>query len=166
MNTHSLDLEAGSSQYTYIADGSQTGLDITGDFTFEYWVKWESIPTAGNIMFIFCKDNSPGSKGYQQYLANDGGTYKLKSYLYQDNTTYDQIDFTITAPTLDIWYHYAVTCDISNGASTELELFINGVSQGNGSVINDGSITSIQNSTGDFYIGAAGTTGATGILYL
>jgi hypothetical protein len=39
MNTHSLDLELSSSQYAYITDANQTGLDITGDFTIEAWIK-------------------------------------------------------------------------------------------------------------------------------
>ena len=46
-NTHSTDLESGSSQYWSITDASQTGLDITGDFSIEGWVKLESL----NISF-------------------------------------------------------------------------------------------------------------------
>ena len=43
-NTHSIDLESGSSQYLSIADVSQTGLDITGDMTIACAVRVESLP--------------------------------------------------------------------------------------------------------------------------
>ena len=41
-NTHSLDLELGSSQYAYIDNGDQSGLGVTGDFTIEAWVRIET----------------------------------------------------------------------------------------------------------------------------
>lgn len=37
-NTHALTLVAASSQYAYISDASQTGLDLSTDFTFEMWL--------------------------------------------------------------------------------------------------------------------------------
>jgi len=43
----SIDLERSSSQYLSITDASQTGLDFTGDFTIEGWVKLESSLTTG-----------------------------------------------------------------------------------------------------------------------
>ena len=51
-NTYSLDLELTSSQYAYIADGDQTGLDITGDFTYEMWIKLEQLPSTAGASFL------------------------------------------------------------------------------------------------------------------
>ena len=40
-NSHSLNLEAGSSQYAW--KNEPTGLDLTGDLTVELWVKPETL---------------------------------------------------------------------------------------------------------------------------
>jgi hypothetical protein len=49
----SLDLERSSSQYAYITDGSQSGLDITGDLSISLWAKFESaLGTNQNYTFI------------------------------------------------------------------------------------------------------------------
>lgn len=49
-NTYSLVLNSGSSQYAYINDASQTGLDLSGDFTFEAYVNPESAPGSYTII--------------------------------------------------------------------------------------------------------------------
>ena len=152
-NTHSLDLEASSSQYAYIEDASQTGLDLSGDFTIEAWVNWESLPSSGIINFIAQKGTITDI-AYHFRLYNNAGTYRLDAVVSNNGTNYDLVICNITTPTTGTWYHYAITCDISNAASTEFEFFIDGVSQGNGTVSVDGSVTGINNNGRRFYIGA------------
>src|SRR3990170_2884133 len=55
LNTASLDLESGSSQYATAADSAS--LSITGDITLETWRKPETLPTAGNEMVLISKWN-------------------------------------------------------------------------------------------------------------
>lgn len=59
LNTHWLDLEAGSSQYASCADTAS--LSITGDIAIEATIKPESLPTVGNSMVIASKWNTNGN---------------------------------------------------------------------------------------------------------
>lgn len=152
-NTHSLDLEASSSQCAYIEDASQTGLDLSDDFTIEAWVNWESLPSSGNIHFI-AEKGTVSDISYHFRLYNNAGTYRLEAVVSNNGTNYDYVYCNITTPTTGTWYHYAVTCDISNAVATEFEFFVDGVSQGNGTVSVDGSVTSLNNNGRRFYIGA------------
>ena len=113
MQTYSLDLEKGSSQYAYITDVSQTGLDVTGDFTIEAWIKLESQPTGditGGAFTIASKWSYSGIafRSYSlSYISATG--YKLKLQIYTGSTT---ITFTSTdfgELPLDEWIHIAVT---------------------------------------------------------
>ena len=56
LNTHSLDLESGSSQYATAADSAS--LSITGDISLECYRKFESLPTVGNSMVFMSKWNA------------------------------------------------------------------------------------------------------------
>ena len=77
-NTHSLDLEASSSQYATAADSAT--LSITSDMSIEADVKWESLPTVGNSMTIVSKwDGLSDERSYRFDIAGvsakfgDGG---------------------------------------------------------------------------------------------
>lgn len=162
-NSHSLDLELASSQYSEIVDASQTGLDITGDWTIEAWIKVESLPSGGNQAGIAYKSNSgDGNRSYGISLFDDSGTNKLLTFISADGTLQDQIRFTWT-PSLATWYHVAVTCDVSAAASAQFEFFLgdestNPTSQGNGSVILDNGAASVFSGSADFNIGAINNT--------
>lgn len=162
-NTHSLDLEASSSQYANITDGSQTGLDIAGDHTVECWVNFESLPASGDSMYLISKSNSgDNNRSYAYYLNNNGGTLNIRAEISDDGTNRDMISWNWT-PSTSTWYYLAITCDVSNAAATEFELFrgdqsTSPASQGNGSVVSDDSATSIFNGTANFNIGAVNNT--------
>lgn len=158
-NTHSLDLESGSSQYASITDASQTGLDLTGDFTLEAWVNFESTPSSGNLMTIISKSlNTGNQRGYEFHLFNDSGTLKYQVNIDQDGdgVTRDVVRWTNT-PSTGTWYHLALTCDISAATATTFELFIDSASQGNGTAVTSGNCASIYNNTTAFIVGAYGT---------
>lgn len=149
-NTYSLDLEASSNQYGSISDGSQTGLDLSGDFTFESWLKAESEPS-GDFYGIISKYNTTGNqRAYQIRYRDDGGTksfyLSVSSAGTSGSTSSAGVEYDLDTGT---WYHAAVTFDASAG---EMELFINSVSQGTAS----GLETSIFNSTATFLLGFNG----------
>lgn len=152
-NTHSVDLDAGSSQYAYITDANQTGLDLSGDFTIEAWVKVESAPASGNDMGLFTKyNNAVGERAYQFFYTNDTGTLKINITVRDTNdSTTDAISWTYTLP-LGVWTHIAVVADIG----TNYTLYVNGISQGTSA----SSVSTIQNSPAAAYLGALQSSGS------
>jgi hypothetical protein len=58
LNTHSIDLESGSSQYAARADTAS--LSITSDLAIEGYFKFESLPTVGNSMTLVSKWDESG----------------------------------------------------------------------------------------------------------
>ena len=155
--THSLDLEASSSQHVEIADASQTGLDLAGDWTIEFWIKPESQPAGGNQMGLVAKSNSgDNNRSYVVSLLEDT-TQKILASISDDGTNQDQVRFSNDVGT-GTWVHIAITCDVSNAVATEFELFVNTVSAGNGSVALDDTAGAVFNGTADFNIGALNNT--------
>jgi len=155
-NTHSLDLEASSSQYASIADASQTGLDITGDISGEAWVKLEQLPsTLGASMQIFSKDDTSGSRSYTFYIdTND----KLV-FLYFDSSSNLTRSISNSAVVVggDVgnWVHVSFTADVS---AQDIKMYKNGSTVAD---TNDFSAaSSIRNGTDDFRIGARNVTGS------
>ena len=152
-NTHSIDLELSSSQYLSIADGSQTGLDITGDISFEAWVKVEQLPsTAGSAFNLIAKDDVSSSRAYSLFIDSDD---KLKVYYFQNNSTFTSIfsdAAIVVSGDVGSWVHIATTVDVS--AQTAV-MYKNSSSVG--STPQTTNATSIQNSTAVFTIGANGS---------
>ena len=145
-NTKSIDLESGSSQYLSISDGSQTGLDLSTDFTIMFWLKPETV--TGST--IFNKYES-GVGGYLVEIGGGGASLKL---LYSPDGT-NKTELTISPPTVDVWAHYAIAVDVSTPASTVF--YKNGTSQSVTQVKT--AATSLSGSGANFHIGAtqAGT---------
>jgi len=124
MQTHSLDLESGSSQYASIADASQTGLDPSGDFTLEAWIKLESLPASSGYYFIACKGGIS--------IAESDSTWQYG--LWYDNDTARRLVFgvrqsgvgkyAVATVTLDVgvWYHVAGTFQ----GNTAVKIWLNG----------------------------------------
>lgn len=153
-NSHSLDLESGSSQRASIADASQTGLDLSGDHSVAFWTNFESTPASGDQMMWLSKWNAgTGDRSYQYGMFNDGGTLKVQATLSPDGANGETVRWAWT-PSTSTQYHIAVTCDISQAVASQWELFINGASQGNGSVISDQTAGAIYNGAADFSIGS------------
>lgn len=142
--THSLDLEASSSQYASIADASQTGLDITGDISFEAWVKLESL---GNKVYILSKDDYvSGERGYGFYIDTSN---RPSAYFANASDQFTEVR-TGTALTTGVWYHLAVSIDVSAGDSGFI-FYLNGFVLSNTTISNNA--TSIGNNSADFRVG-------------
>lgn len=120
--THSLDLESGSSQYASISDASQTGLDITGDITLEAWFKAETLPSNAQMRLVSKYLSTGSQRGYSLFLEDVSGTLSLK-FDYSDNgTTVYGTPATVSLST-GTWYHVAATLDASTGT---VKLYLNG----------------------------------------
>lgn len=154
--TYSANFVAASSQYLSIADASQTGLDITGDLTFEAWIKVASQPSSGNTFTLGSKYTISGNqRSYQFNYYNNAGTYQLGMNNSTDGTSPNSASSYVTIGQLTIgqWYHIAVIFTASSGG---IEAVLNGVSQGT----NTGLKTSTYNGTSPFALGARADGGA------
>jgi hypothetical protein len=130
-NTHSIDLERSSSQYLSQADAG----DISGNATFEMWVKLESAPASGESMSLFkCVDrgNSVNASFGANYL-NEAGTLKLQFYRDRAGVAYSRIIVAQTL-TIGVWYHIAMTYD-----GTTLRGYVNAREVVNGAMSGTGS---------------------------
>lgn len=147
--THSLDLESSSSQYASISDASQTGLDITGDFTIEGWIKIESSPASNTFYAIFNKGDATGTDGgYGFEYGNASGTLRLRAYWYNAPSNFSRVYKDITLNT-GTWYH--VACTVNVGTASGSTIYVNGL---NYSVtVEASSATSINNNSKDAQIG-------------
>lgn len=109
-NSHSIDLEAGSSQYLNIADNAS--LSITGDMTVEAWIKTESTAefaltkwtTSGNQRSWEFKVSSAGTFGVILSSAGSGLTQDAGSQAFSDGD----------------WHHWTFAYDASAG---EIEVY-------------------------------------------
>lgn len=153
VNTHAMDLESTNFEEATITDASQTGLDLTTDFTFELWVKPESLvtnsfigkfTTAGNQrQYWFVMYDAGAGSEHIQLNVSEGGNDVNCGLDWASGTDY-------TAIGTGSWVHMAVVFDADNGTNCAAELFRNGVSQSTKTGI---KITDIHNGTGDFSIG-------------
>lgn len=147
-NTHTIDLERGSSQYLSCADSAS--LSITGDMTLELWVYLESAPSSGEIYEILNKYEETGNQqSYGLYYQNNAGTPRLVFLASSGGSSNVEMAKNQTISTAT-WTHVAITYTASTGTT---EFFINGSSIGTTA----GGPASIFNSTADFRIGARAT---------
>ena len=165
----SADIETDSTQYLSITDAAQTGLDLSGDLTFEFWVNFETIPTVDEDNRTLINKSAAGDLGYSFLLRRRLGSNFLRTNFYEDNSTLDGVRWNLdrdgTAFSTGTWYFIALTFDVSEPAATEWELWVGEAgsaptSQGNGDFIDEtANISSIQNTGAEFRIGADATEG-------
>lgn len=125
--TKSLNLVRASSQYASIASGSQTGLNFTGDFTLEGWLKTPA-STGVTDYSVFGRFDS-GTNAYLGSWGCSTGTAINNAALIifkggSEMNAHIPFLSTLSAST---WYHVAW---VFTAASTKYELFLNFVSQG------------------------------------
>jgi len=140
-NTHSADLERGSSQYFTRADTAS--LSITGNGTWEAWVKIEDLSIRCPLFYKF--QDTGAQKSYFFEIKNDGRT---SVGISSDGSAYTAVNIGTAGDfTTGTWTHVAF---VYTAASGKVEVFKNGVSIGSNSTLP----TAIYNSTETFVIGA------------
>jgi len=148
-----VDLEASSSQYYAIADGSQTGLDVTGDFTISTWIKRESI---GSFQAIVTKDDI-SDRQIEFYLDSNN-----KVVIAYEDTVAGRTTLTTTnaLTTTGVWFHVVARVDISTGVP---EVFVDGTKWTG--VTSGGGTTAIVSGAADFMIGARDNAGGIDLFF-
>ena len=153
-NTHSATLVRASSQYFSAADSAS--LSLSGNFTFEAWVKITTAPTSGQQFAIINKDDNGSNRSYSLWYNNSGGTLQLSATLFGSSYSYPNDYVNVTANTnlgTATWQHVAVVCTLANASASKFEFFVNGTSIGNGSVADGNGTTTIKDGTASLFIG-------------
>ena len=153
-NTHRAALVRASSQYFSAADSAS--LSVTADFTLEAWVKVRSVPATNSQYGIITKDGNTAQRSFDFWYVNEAGIRRVWLILFQTNSAYTHIYWNVDLGTTE-WKHLAASVSIANPDATKAVLYVNGVSQGNGTVANPGGVTSIQDSTTPLRIGSGYT---------
>ena len=155
-NTHSLALVRASSQYAQAVDSAS--LSVTGNLTMECWVMCDVLPGSGIGCPMIFKGDYNTNNSYQLYYLNNGGTPQIVCTIFSGagNANLCSAAFTYTL-TIGVWFHVAMVVTVANAISTKFELFVNAVSQGNGSTSVTGTApTSIYDSGVKLGIGMCG----------
>lgn len=102
----------------YIITNSITSLPATG-WTYEGWVRFNALPGNGAYVCLGAFA-SPTGFGATLYLFNNAGTYELRMGISSNTTSNNVLASTsgtpIATPTIGVWYHFAMTHDLKNGA--------------------------------------------------
>ncbi|OHA66816.1 MAG: hypothetical protein A3D59_00065 [Candidatus Wildermuthbacteria bacterium RIFCSPHIGHO2_02_FULL_47_17] len=138
-NTHSLDLESGSSQYASIADASQVSLDFTDELTLSAWIKIESF--AGGTLIR----KSRGDDSQRSYASSMDSSNVYVAFS-SDGSNNETETFS-WSPSTGVWYHLAFT----HSGST-VKFYLNGTQQGGDQTTSMGTLF---NSNRPFAIGAS-----------
>lgn len=138
------DFETTNSEYLSITDAAQSGLDLTASQSYSFWVKFESLPTSGNLMNLANKWTGGTDRSFLIDLYNNGGTTSLRFILYNSSASTASYVWT---PSTGTWYHIVAVYD---GPNTDSFLYVDG-----SQVASDtSSLSSVKNSNSDFVIGS------------
>lgn len=149
-NTHSLDLEAGSFQYASISDGSQSGLDITGNMTLSIWLK----PESQTEEYLISKWKDGSNLSYRLMYQIDSGP----RLIFSNSSNGSNVSNLIINQTLSNGTWYNITA-VKSGSTAEI--YVNGSSIGSGTI--NGSTA---NTDSKFSIGSAFLSNETPLGYV
>jgi hypothetical protein len=96
----------GSGDYLSLADSADWAFG-TGDFTVDFWVRWNSLPANGGAQTLW-QQASTAANVQWLYLYNDAGTYRY--YLSVKSANVAVINWNVASPGIstNTWYHIAL----------------------------------------------------------
>lgn len=147
-STDAADFEAGNTEYLSIADGSQSGLDLSGDFSLGVWVKVESTPTGTGYTIINKMGAVDGDESYVIEYRDFAGTIRLRCFFENSSNAGTDARRTQTLTT-GTWYH--LVCVVTASGPT-VQFYLDGAALGASTMV-DSSATSIRNSGATFSVG-------------
>lgn len=138
------DFEASNSESLSISDGTQSGLDFTGDVSIAGWVNIESAPSG---KYGLVTKQASSNESYQLNYREDSGK-KLQFQNTSGGTGATENIFTFSSDLgTATWHHIVMSFDAS---AATVEMFVDGISVGRVTSTN----TSIFNGNATFYVGA------------
>lgn len=141
---------------SYLKRADTASLSITGDFTFELWARFKTLPSSGGAMTLIAKfDDSVSAKyDYIWQLRDFGGV--PQSWLNYSNLGNNPVPVGVNwTPTTNTFYHMAITFLAS---TKKINFYIDGSLQGTEQT---GAYTSIKDDNNDFVLGAWNPSQAT-----
>lgn len=137
------DMERDNTEFLSVADGDQSGLHPSANFTVSMWLKPESVPTA--LMGLAQKDG--GTNEWRIFYRDSSGVKIQVDYFdSSSNETQAELSQTLTA---GVWYHMTFVFDVSG---SDISIYIDGVDQS--ATMTDTAASSVRDSGGDFRLGS------------
>lgn len=149
---YSADFEAGSSQSGSIADGSQSGLDITGDISVGCRIKAESL-AAGTHGLITKWNPTSGERSWGLFVNSNGAITFLVSNDGSSVTTAITANSVISTGT---WFHVVA---VYNG--TDIRIYVDGSLSSNGADNPKTYSSGIHSGSADVIVGTRDGSGGT-----
>lgn len=150
------DFEENNDEYLSITDASQTGLDLSGDFSVSAWINLEKLPSTATkqSMGIVSKSNS-GTNNVAYHINFNDFDNDLEINISGDGTFSNRNSMRTASPfvtsgELGNWIHVLVTYDVS---AENITLYKNGTDTGDSTSISGTGVTTIKNSSVPFVIG-------------
>ncbi len=140
---YSTDLDSGSNQYWSIADGSQTGLDVTSSLTLALWVKTSQTSDGRGLVVKGHFDAATDVAYGIQIGANTNG--KVRG-ITSNGSSFDITDESTNALNDGAWHHVAIVFN----PSTSLALYVDGSQD---KQLTTSVESSIQNISENFVVG-------------
>lgn len=155
-NTYSVDFERSDLHCAYINDGSQAGLDITGDITIEAWIKLEQLPSSeAGVFGIVTKQNYIDDERAWGFVIRNSDDKLVFTYSDDGTSGTHIIDFVcdeaFDSGDVNSWVHVAVVVDVSE---TSCIFYINGVAK-NATPTSGNTPTSINDNNTPVVVGGA-----------
>lgn len=147
-NTHVLVLDRASDQHAEIASTSWLP---SGDHTIFWRMKLASLPGVGEEYTIISRKIAAG--GVHAYLIHVAPPSYIHASIRRADGGESSVHWGNVEIPLGLWVTCAVTCDISEATATERELFVDGVSRGNGTVDTSSNVTAIATGAGELNLG-------------
>jgi len=143
-------LTAATPQYFSIADASQTGLDLTGDCSFNFWFKIPALGSGSKQVYLTSKFGGT-QRSYKLGFTYNAGT-PTTTFIFDTSalgalTTERRVTVGIAPASEDTWTMYTIVFDSASTGDTTF--YINGSSVG----VNDGAAAAIFNSTSAVEVG-------------
>ncbi len=116
----------GTGDYLSLADSDDWDFG-SGDYTIDFWVRFNTLPSAGNQVVFYSHKYAPTNRAVQFRMYNNSGAYQLGYYVQDLNSSNPDliaIDVAVSITT-GTWYHIAA---VRNGTNTRV--YLNGSSVG------------------------------------
>jgi hypothetical protein len=103
----SIHLSSASNQYAYIVPSAQSGLDPNGDFSVDFWVKYDSLSTGEVLLSRWDSTTDHGT--YLIGMFPSGADKYFEIAIVQNDASEHDFSAKDNDITTGVWYHYSCT---------------------------------------------------------
>ena len=154
VGTNGINSPGGTTNYLSGADGST--YDILGNISTTFWLNVTTAPTSGQLKALMTKDSAGASqRSYAFDYYNNGGTKQIRAFITKDGAAINATEVSLNKDlSTATWAKVDIIGTVANPNATKFTFYVNGVSQGNGTVTySNGTSSAIYNSTTAYNLG-------------